>query len=99
MRAAPLTEPVEIAKFWKTRRRDIAIVVSLSQFESHNLINVREYFTGNDGCMRPSKKGLAMSLRRLPELAAAVDKALAKARELGLIDGQDGASEPSEAAQ
>lgn len=40
-----------------------------------------------------------MVLRRLPELASAVTKALEKARELGLLDDQDGASEPSEAAR
>jgi hypothetical protein len=40
-----LPEPIEIAKFWKNRRRNIAIVVSLSAYEGVNIVNVREYFT------------------------------------------------------
>jgi hypothetical protein len=36
----------------------------------------------------PTKKGLAMAARRLPELANAITKALEKARELGLIDDE-----------
>jgi hypothetical protein len=82
---APLAEPVEIGKFWKNRRRDTAIVVSLSSYEGHNLLNVREHFVGADGCMRPTTKGLAMVVRRLPEFSKAVRKALEKARELDLL--------------
>jgi hypothetical protein len=81
----PLAEPIEITKFWKNRRRDTAIVVSLSAYEGHNLINVREHFVGADGCMRPTTKGLAMVVRRLPEFATAIRKALEKARELDLL--------------
>jgi hypothetical protein len=83
---AILPEKIEIDKFWKTRRRDIAIVVSLSPYEGHNLIDVREYFVGTDGCMRPSTKGLAMVVRRLPELSRSLRRALERARELGLLD-------------
>jgi hypothetical protein len=88
---APLAEPIEIDKFWKNRRRDTAIVVSLSSYEGHNLVNVREHFIGADGCMRPTTKGVALVVRRLPELSKAIRRALEKARELGLVD--DGASE------
>jgi hypothetical protein len=87
---APLTEPVEIGKFWKNRRRDTAIVVSLSAYEGHNLVNVREYFVGSDGCMRPSTKGLALIVRRLPELSNVIRKALEKARELDLLPEEGG---------
>jgi Transcriptional Coactivator p15 (PC4) len=90
MKPPPLAEPIEVAKWWKSRRRDIAVVVSLSAYEGHNLVNVREHFIGSDGCMRPTTKGLAMVVRRLPEFAAALAKALAKARELGLIDDDGG---------
>jgi hypothetical protein len=87
---APIPEPIEIAKWWKSRRRDIAIVVSLSAYEGHNLVNVREHFIGSDGCMRPTTKGLAMVVRRLPELAKAVNAAMKKCHELGLIDDESG---------
>jgi hypothetical protein len=88
-KTALLAEPIEVAKWWKSRRRDIAVVVSLSAYEGRNLVNVREHFIGSDGCMRPTTKGLAMVVRRLPDLAAAVTKALAKARELGLLDDDE----------
>jgi hypothetical protein len=88
--AKPLTETIEVAKFWKGRQNKIAIVVSLRHYEGHNLVDVREYFTDQAGCMKPSTRGLAMVVLRLPELAAAITKALTKARELGLLDDGEG---------
>ena len=88
---APLPEPVEIAKFWKNRSRNESVRISLSEYEGHCLINVRVYCTGTDGIDRPTPKGVAMGIRKLPQLARALASALAKAHELGLLD--DGASE------
>jgi hypothetical protein len=87
---APLAEPIEW-KLWKNRRRNTAIVVSLSAYEETNIINVREHFVGTDGIMRPTTKGVAMSVRRLPELSRAVRAALEKARALNLLpeDGSE----------
>jgi hypothetical protein len=89
-RRPTLPEPIEIGKFWKNRRRDTAIVVSLSSYEGVNIVNVREHFIGSDGCMRPTTKGLAMVVRRLPELSSAIRKALEKARELDLLPDEGG---------
>lgn len=98
-RRPTLPDPVEIAKFWKNRRRNESVHVTLSEYEGQPLVNVRVYSTGTDGIDRPTPKGIAMGIRKLPELARALAKAEAKARELGLIDdGQDGASERSEEA-
>lgn len=85
-RTTSLPEPVEIAKFWKNRARNESLHVSLSEYEGHCLINVRLYATGTDGIDRPTQKGVAMSVRKLPDLAKALNKALDKARELGLIE-------------
>jgi hypothetical protein len=82
-----LVEPVEIAKFWKSRRRDIAVVVAIGPYKEHNLISVREHVVGSDGIMRPSTRGVSLVVRRLPELAAALAKALVRARELLADDG------------
>ena len=87
---ATLAEPLEIAKWWKSRRRDIAVVVTLSSFEGTNIVNVREYYTASDGCMRPTTRGLAMAARRLPEFSKAIRHALEKARELNLLPEGDG---------
>lgn len=84
-----LDEPIEIAKFWKNRQRRAAVVVLLRSYEGFNLIDVREHFVGDDGLMRPTKKGLAISVRRLSDLASALTKALARARALGLINEAD----------
>jgi hypothetical protein len=86
-----LPEPVEIARFWKNRRHD-AIVVSLSTYEGRNLVDVRQHFMNSEGKLQPSPKGVAMVVLRLPELAAAVNKALTKARELRLLGDEGEAS-------
>ena len=82
----PLAEPITIAKFWKNRRRNEAVHVSLSEYEGHPLINVRVYSTGADGIDRPTTKGVAMGVNKLPALAAGLAKALERAKALGLLD-------------
>ena len=91
MSRVTLPEPIEICKFWKGRRRDKAVVVTLSTYEQINIVNVREHHVGTDGIMRPTTKGIAMSVKHLGELAAGIAKALAKARALELIDDNEGA--------
>jgi len=85
-----LDEPVIVAKWWKNRSGD-AIYVRLSTYEDHNLIDIRTWSTGTDGISRPGK-GFAASVKHLPQLVEAIGKALTKARELGLIDGEEGGS-------
>lgn len=85
----PLAEPIDW-KLWKNRQRRIAVVVSLSAYEGQNLISVREHFVDNDGCMRPTTKGIAMSVRRLPELSNSLRKALETARALNLLPEDGG---------
>jgi hypothetical protein len=87
-----LPEPIEW-RLWKNRQRRDAIVVSLSTFEDRNLISVRTYTTNQAGKMLPTAKGVSLVIARLPELAIAINRALKKARELGLIDDTDGAGE------
>ena len=86
-----LAEPIEIAKFWKSARdRKAQVRVELGEYEGHPLINVRVWETGSDGIDRPTKKGIALAVGKLPDLAAALTKALAKARELNLIADDGG---------
>jgi hypothetical protein len=93
-----LAEPIVISKFWKSPRdRRAHVRVELSQYEGRPLVNVRIWQTGADGIDRPTVKGVALAIRKLPELARALAKAETKARELGLIDAEDEPSEPSEA--
>jgi hypothetical protein len=85
MSARPvLPEPVEIAKFWKNRKGE-AIIVTLKDFNGRAIVDIRTHFTTKDGKLQPTSKGLALMALRLPELHAAITKALARARTLGLI--------------
>jgi hypothetical protein len=87
-----LDEPVIISKFWKNRRRNESVRVELSEYEGRALINVRIWATGTDGIDRPTPKGVAMDIRKLPELVRALIAAEAEARLRGLI-GDDRAGE------
>jgi hypothetical protein len=87
---ATAIEPIEIAKFWKSRNRSEHVRVEISEYQGHRLINIRVWQTGSDGIDRPTTKGIALSVRKLPELAEAIGKAHLKARELGLLDAEGG---------
>ena len=82
--AAPaLAEPTTIAEFWKNRRGE-SIRLLLNRYEGRDVLDLRTWYTGEDGKLKPGK-GFAAEVRHLPRLAAAFVKAEAKARELGLI--------------
>ena len=84
-----LTEPIEIGKFFKNRKGDF-VVVQIKQFEGITFLDIRQFFTGEYGKSFPTKKGVAIGLRKLDELARLINKAITTARELGLIreDGE-----------
>jgi hypothetical protein len=86
---APLDQPIEIAKFWKNRRRNESVRIELSKYEGHCLVNVRVWQTGTDGVDRPTPKGIALGIARLPQLTCGLLRAEDLARELGLL-GEEG---------
>jgi hypothetical protein len=61
--------------------------VSLDDFRGRSLINLRVFFTAEDGSQRPGKAGVALRVEALPELRAAILEAEAEALRLGLIKG------------
>lgn len=77
--------PHVIAKIWKSRQRDEHIRVEISEFRERHIFNVRIWRTGSDGCDRPTEKGVAASVEKLPELIAALLKAELKAKQLGWL--------------
>jgi hypothetical protein len=83
-----LTEPVECSKFWANRRGE-AVIISLREFKSVLIVDVRKHFSASDGTLRPMRQGIALSIRKLPELAAALAKAERKAVELGLLADEE----------
>lgn len=79
-----LTEPIVVAEFWANRRGE-GVRVQLREFEGVALVDIRKHYTNAEGKLSPTKKGLAIRLRRLPEVGDLLEKTLAKARELDLI--------------
>ena len=86
-----LPSPVIVAESWKNRRGE-SIRLVLNEFEGRNVFDLRAWYAA-DGSLKPGK-GFAAQIKHLPRLAAAIRKAEAKARELGLLgDDQDGRHE------
>jgi hypothetical protein len=86
---ATLAEPVVVSRFWANRKGD-AVYVQIKEFEGHVLIDVRKHFKDDDGRLVPTKKGLALAITRLPDLAKAINQAVHKSIELGLIKAEGG---------
>jgi hypothetical protein len=82
----PLAEPIKWS-LWRNRARNEEVRVTLCRFNDRPIGDVRIFFTTTDGRMQASKKGVAVDISRLPALADMLAKAVAKARELGLLDG------------
>ena len=60
--------------------------VSLDEFKGHNLISLRVWCDPYAGDERvPTKRGLSVSVRLLPELIEALQRAEAEARAAGLL--------------
>jgi hypothetical protein len=78
-----LAEPV-IVREWKRNRHGETISARLVTFNEANLFDLRTWFIDEAGKQRPGK-GFAASVHHLPELARALNEALAKAQELKLI--------------
>ena len=86
---APALAPIEIGRFIKNQKGDF-VVVQIKQFEGFTFLDVRQFFTGEDGKSRPTKKGIAVGLGKIEELARLVDKARKTAIERGLLRAQGG---------
>jgi Transcriptional Coactivator p15 (PC4) len=77
---------IPIACFWKSPRdRTRAVQVTLKSYQGHAYVDSRIYAMGPDGRMRPTEKGIAIGVTKLPQFAAAIGNALRKAHTLGLI--------------
>jgi hypothetical protein len=85
-----LSDPVEIAKFWKSaRNRKESIVVAIKHYEGHTFLDCRLFSTNAEGRSVPTTKGLTIGMARLSEFSAAVTKAVDRARAMGLIDDDE----------
>ena len=79
-----ITEPIEIGKFFKNRKGDF-VVVAIKEFQGITYLDIRQFFTSEDRKSFPTKKGVAIGLRRLEELHTLIGKAIVEARARGLL--------------
>lgn len=93
MSRVTIPEPIAF-RFFKNRRKDV-VAVTLQTYtpprgDPLNVVDVRMFAIDKHGANVPTAKGVSMSVKRLHDLHEAVGKALAKAQELGLLDGASG---------
>ena len=82
-----MTDAHLIATITKNSREQI--MISLTEFKGHDLIDVRVF--ANDGSEHvATRKGISIAVGRLPELIQALQGAEAEARRRGLLDGEGG---------
>ncbi len=76
--------PFVVAEWPRNGRESIR--VSLDEYRGRQTIDLRCWWRDDDGNLRPGRSGLTLAVRHLPALADALAKALATARETGIID-------------
>jgi Transcriptional Coactivator p15 (PC4) len=81
---AGLPEPIVCSEFWRNRGGE-SVRIQLREYEGQVLVDLRVHVM-REGKLVPTHKGLALTIRKLPELTVAVGKALKRARELGLFE-------------
>lgn len=68
--------------------RGLVVRVSRDRYQQHELVDIRTFYEtrpGDPDTRRPTPKGVSLSVRRLPELIAALQAAEAEARAAGLL--------------
>lgn len=77
-----------IATIPKNQSEEIRI--GLDEYKKHDLVSIRVWADPYAGDERvPTKKGISVSVRLLPDLIAALQEAEAAAREVGLLKDDD----------
>jgi hypothetical protein len=64
--------------------RDV-LRVALDQFKGRRTVDIRKHYKREDGTVAPTRKGLTLSIDRLPALAELITAALDRARADGLL--------------
>ena len=73
------------------------IRVSLSEWEGHDLVNIRVWSDPYEGDeRRPTKKGIACKVALLPDIIAALQEAVVEAEAAGLLEPTKNGMTPGE---
>ena len=84
-----MADPILIATWRKNVREHVRVL--LDSYNGHNVITARVFVEGDDGEPRPTKQGLTISTKHLPQLADALVKARAEAERRGLLQHEEAA--------
>jgi hypothetical protein len=76
--------PITIAGWPKGRE---TVQVRLDNYNKRNVIDVRCWYTDDDGNLKPGRSGITLQTSQLPQLADGIGKALSRARDSNLIPG------------
>jgi hypothetical protein len=76
--------PITIAE-WPKNGREV-IRVSLGKFQSNHTIDLRLWYSAEDGSMRPGNKGITVAVKHVRQLANALAEAERIAGEHGLLN-------------
>jgi hypothetical protein len=60
--------------------------IALDQYQGRNVVDLRTWWWGEDGNLRPSTRGLTVSTKHLRSLAEALSEAADEAERLGLVE-------------
>jgi hypothetical protein len=82
--ARPDPFPIIIAE-WARNSREV-VRVALDQYNGRHTVNARVWYRDADDDLRPGKSGLALSIKHLPALADALQKAMREASTKGLLE-------------
>jgi hypothetical protein len=74
---------------WRRNARE-TIQVALDRYQGREVVELRTWLTAEDGSLRPTRTGITLAIRHLPQLAEALAAALTVARERGLLTDRDG---------
>lgn len=88
MTDAPTTIPGELCRIQTSEAG--AIVATVGDFKGRKVVDLRKYYTVDGSDLKPTKKGIAVDVDRLPALAALIGDALAIARKQGLLPNKEG---------
>jgi hypothetical protein len=68
--SAPVIFAPRMVTIPKNSREEV--LVSVDEFKGLQLLNIRVWFVGDDGQMRPGKQGVAVRLEMVPDLSRAI---------------------------
>jgi hypothetical protein len=77
--------PILIGEFEANTREKARVI--LEHYRGHDLVYLSKWYPGRDGDLLPGKNAFAVNVRHLRRLHELIGLALAKAIEIGLVDG------------